>query len=125
MLALEMAAFWNAGKWINATSVITPVVSGSGIVAPASAQYKSWNVTAVDADTLLSVNHGFVDKNGNPVAPDLTEIQHGASTTTAGRASWGVTTTPTQIILTKQPAVGSGGAPAAKLIAGQPHSVIQ
>jgi hypothetical protein len=129
VLALEMAAFWLSGKWAAVGSGIVPVISGSslpvGNAGMGGPQYKSWLVNAADSDTLLTVLHDFEDNNDNPIAPDLVDIQPITSGALSTLANWGITVTPTQIILAKQPATGSGGTPAAKLVAMVPHTILQ
>lgn len=109
---------------------VTPVVSGSAIAAPAGPQYKSWTVTALDADTTLAFAHGFTDKNGAAVAPDLAVIQELVSYVNAALPNWGVAVSATQITLTKTAAAGSGGAVPgttviAKVYASVPHTILQ
>src|SRR5277367_4667634 len=94
--------------------VVTPVVSGSGILPPGSAQYKSWTVTALDADTTLAFPHGFKQSppSGNPstgVAPDYCVIQALVSYANAALPNWGVAVDSTNITLTKTNATASGG----------------
>jgi hypothetical protein len=113
--------------------VATPVISGSGIVAPASPQYKSWNITALDADTTVTFPHGFVIQTAAgpvSVAPDLALLQNVVTYANAALPNWGVAVTATNITLTKTNAAGSGGAVAgttiiAKLYAMQPHTILQ
>ena len=126
MLALEMAAFWLSGNWAAAGSALVPVVSGSGIIDPGRPQYKSWLVNCADSDTIIVALHDFeATPSDAPIAPDMFNIQTITSVGNSARANWGVNVTPTQVIVTKQAATGSGGTPAAKLIAAMPHSIIQ
>lgn len=67
--------------------------------------YKSWNATALDADTTLTFNHGF------GAVPDFVIVQPTvAASATAGLNVWTITTvSSTQITVTKTAAAGSGG----------------
>jgi hypothetical protein len=119
MLALEMAAFWLSGQWNSGSVVVTPVVAKSN--------YKSWNIACANGDTFIVVNHGFKQSapSGNPatdVAPDEAVISP-LTSAIALAGAYGLEVTATQIRITKQNAGGSGGTPAAKLVAERPHSI--
>jgi hypothetical protein len=85
--------------------------------------YKSWNITALDADTTTTVVHGFAAQ------PDFGIIQPTTSFATTAQASWGLTIGSTQITVTKQGATGSGGTTpgttvVARLYIESPHSIL-
>ncbi len=80
--------------------------------------YKSWTLTALDADTTTSFAHGF------STTPDFVEIQPLVT-----YATWGATADATNIILNKSSATASGGATPgttviAKVYAMLPHSLL-
>lgn len=115
MLALEFASFWLSGFWI-AGSITAPV---------AKSNYKSWLVTCADSDVSITIPHEFVDAAGAGVAPDNFEVQSLASHAVGSEPSWAARVDTVNLYLSKQPAVGSGGAPAIKVWAMRPHSVIE
>jgi hypothetical protein len=128
VLALEMAAFWLSGKWASATASVTPAISGSGFLKPAVPRYKSWLVNAADSDTIIVFPHGFVASSDQVTGITPDAVQMGAPFPTeanAARPNWGMTADATNIYLAKQPAVGSGGTPALKVVAEVPHTEIQ
>ena len=127
MLALEMAAFWLSGKWASATATVTPVISGSGFLKPAVPRYKSWLVNAADSDTIIVFPHGFVASSDQVtgITPDSVQLTPLASRALAALPNWGATADATNIYLAKQPATGSGGTPATKVVAEVPHTEIQ
>jgi hypothetical protein len=94
--------------------------------------YKSWTVTALEADTTLAFNHGFkqTSPSGNPatdVAPDMAVITATTSVIDAA-AAFALSVSATQITITKANAVGSGGTTpgttiVAKIVAWRPHSI--
>lgn len=95
-----------------------------------NANYKSWTITALDADTSLAYNHGFTNPAGASVAPDLVIIQPLVSYANAALPNWGVAVSATQITLTKTAAAASGGAVPgttviAKVYGWVPHSIAQ
>jgi hypothetical protein len=108
--------------------VATAVVTGSGILAPATPEYKSWTLTCLDADTgPLAIPHGFKTQAGAGATPDNVQLQESISVANAALANWGITVDATNINVTKQNAAGSGGAVAgttivAKIVARLPHS---
>ncbi len=108
--------------------VATPVVTGSGILAPASPEYKSWTIACLDADTgPTNIAHGFVNQAGAGVAPDDVQITPLISVANAALANWGVSVTAANIVLSKQGSAGSGGAvpgttPVLKVVARFPHT---
>ena len=113
-VALLVAVLPLAGMAIVATPVVT------------NHNYRSWNITSLDADTTVTIAHGM-----GAAPPDTIWIQsalsNGGGTTTSLVNAWGVTAAGTQITLTKQNLAGSGGATAgtsvvAKLYAWRPHS---
>jgi hypothetical protein len=125
VLALEMAAFWLGGKWQSATVVVTPVISGSGILPPAQPRYKSWTVNAADSDTIIVFPHGFVANDGKTgITPDSIQLTPVASRALAALPNWGATVDSVNVYLAKQSATGSGGTPATKVVAEVPHSEI-
>ncbi len=88
--------------------------------------YKSWTLTALDADTTLTFNHGF------GVAPDFVVVNPVlAASATAGLSVWTISAiSSTQITVTKTAAVGSGGGVpgttvVAKIVALLPNSAMQ
>ena len=107
--------------------VATGVVTGSGILAPATPQYKSWTIAALDADTTVAIPHGFVNQSGVAIAPDLCFIQELVSYANAALPNWGVAVSTTNITLTKTGAAGSGTGlgNVAKLYAGTPDTILQ
>ena len=125
MLALEMADFWLSGKWESGTVVVTPVVTGSQILPPATPRYKSWLVNCADADTLIVFPHGFVTDNTHvALQPDDVRITEIPTYATAAQPNWAATADATNIYLAKQSATGSGASPALKVTAGTPHSIV-
>ncbi len=77
--------------------------------------YKSWTLTALDADTALVLAHGFkqTSPTGNPatgVAPDFVVIQPLVSYANAALPNWGAVADATNITLAKTAATASGGA---------------
>lgn len=108
--------------------VATAVVTGSNILPPASPEYKSWTISCLDADTgPTSFNHGFTNQAGAGVAPDDVQVTELISVANTALANWGVSVSATQITLSKQNAVGSGGAvpgttPVLKVVARLPHT---
>lgn len=85
--------------------------------------YKSWTLTALDADTTLAITHNFGS------APDVAFVQPYISSATAGVIAWGVVVSATQITLTKQTTATSGGTTPGttvigKLVAMLPHSIM-
>jgi hypothetical protein len=104
------------------TIVATPVINNNN--------YKSWTITCADADTTVTIAHGF----GTSPALDCAWIQsylvNGGGTTTALVSLWGCQVVGTGIVLTKENLAGSGGTTAgtsvvAKLFAWRPHSAAQ
>ena len=90
-----------------AAIVATAVVNKPG--------YKSWTITALDADTTVNIAHGFkqTSPSGNPatgVAPDFAVIQPLVSYANAALPNWGCVADATNITLTKTAATASGGA---------------
>lgn len=89
--------------------------------------YKSWTLTALDADTALAFNHNF----GTGITPDFVEVQPTlAASATAGLNVWTITAvSATQITVSKTTAAGSGGGVpgttvVAKVYAMLPHSIM-
>lgn len=87
--------------------------------------YKSWTVTALDADTSLTIAHGF------GVQPDMVVVENAlAASATDGVNQNNVTADATNITFTKTTASGSGGGTPgttviAKIVALRPHSMIE
>lgn len=87
--------------------------------------YKSWTITALDADTTLAFAHGF------GVAPDFCEVQNNlAASATAGLNVLCVSVDATNITVTKTAAAGSGGGVPGTTVIGKifamlPHTAIQ
>ena len=84
--------------------------------------YKSWNITALDADTTVSFAHNF-----GAAPPDFFTITPALSQGTTNTSTWGMTAAGTQFTLTKQNATGSGGTTAgtsvvAKVFGWLPHT---
>lgn len=100
----------------------------------AKTNYKSWTVTGLEADTSLAFAHLFKQTapSGNPstdVAPDFFVITPTNSTIELA-AAFGLTASSTQLTVTKQNAVNSGGAVPgtsiiAKIVAWRPHSIAE
>lgn len=87
--------------------------------------YKSWTLTALDADTTVDITHGF------GAAPDLVVIQNRvAASATDGVNDWTISVVDaTKLTVTKTTAAGSGGATpgttvVAKVVAMLPHSML-
>ena len=89
--------------------------------------YKSWTITALDADTTVTFAHGFVNAAGASVTPDMVFIQELVTYANAALPNWGVSVAGANITLTKQGAAGSGTGLGniAKLFAMLPHSIMQ
>lgn len=91
----------------------------------ANRNYKSWTLTGLDADTTVSIAHGF------GVAPDLCIIQSQlAASAVDGVNQLSAVADATNIVVTKTTASGSGGGVPgttimAKLWAERPHSIGQ
>jgi len=128
VLAITVSCLYPSHSGVaQATIVATAVV--------AKTNYKSWTLTALDADTTLAINHGF---KGSPpgaspstdVAPDFVVLQPLVSYANAALPNWGVSVSSTQITVTKTNATASGGASPgttviAKLYAWRPHSIAE
>jgi hypothetical protein len=107
--------------------VVTPVINKT--------DYKSWTVTALDADVALVFAHGFKQTapSGTPstgFAPDFCFLQELVSYANAALPNWGVSVDATNITLAKTGAAGSGGAVAGttvigKIVAWRPHSIAE
>jgi len=101
---------------------VTPVINKKN--------YKSWTVTALDADTTFTFAHGFTTPLGVGFAPDMVCMNSTLSQGTTGTSTWGVTVDAVNITLDKQPEIGSGGLTPGvtvlgKLVAWKPHSVAE
>lgn len=110
--------------------VATPVVTGSAVLKPASPNYKSWTLTALDADTTLAFPHGFVNQAGTGIIPDFAILQELVSYANAALPNWGVAVDATNITVTKTAATASGGATpgttvVAKVYAMVPSTIIE
>jgi hypothetical protein len=110
----SLAVLLGTGLGLAGAIVATPVESDNN--------YKSWNITALDADTSGSFAHGF---GSSP--PDFYNIVPALSVGTSATSTWGMTAAGTQFTLTKQDAAGSGGQTAgtsivAKVWGWLPHS---
>jgi hypothetical protein len=86
--------------------------------------YKSWTITALDADTTTTFLHGFAS------APDVHALTPTISYAFTALPTWGISRNSTTITLVKQAATGSGGAVPGTTIIGKlnamlPHSIIQ
>jgi hypothetical protein len=84
--------------------------------------YKSWNITALDADVSGTFPHNF-----GPLPPDFFSLTPALSEGTTNTSTWGMTASGTQFTITKQNATGSGGTTAgisivAKVFGWLPHS---
>jgi len=100
----------------------------------AKTNYKSWTVTALEADTTLAFAHLFkqTSPSGSPatdVAPDEVTITPTTSAIDLAGA-YAVSVSATQITITKQNAVNSGGGVpgttvVAKIVAKRPHSIME
>lgn len=111
---IAVALSFGASLGLAGAIVATPVESDNN--------YKSWNITALDADVTGSFVHGF---GANP--PDFFTITPALSFGTSDTSVWGMTAAGTQFTLTKQNATGSGGQTAgtsvvAKVWGWGPHS---
>lgn len=92
--------------------------------------YKSWTITALDADTTTTFLHGFTTLAGANVTPDMFEITPQVTYATTALPTWGMSVSSTSITLVKSSATGSGGATPgttiiAKIWALVPHSIIE
>lgn len=121
-------------------ALVFPGPAGVGFAAIAvtavinKTNYKSWTVTALDADTTLAFAHGFTQTapTGNPatsVAPDMVTITPTSSVLSLAGA-YAVAVSSTQISIFKTNAAGSGGAVpgttiVAKIVAWRPHSAAE
>jgi hypothetical protein len=122
-----------AGLILSAVFPGPPGCMSAAIVATVvinKANYKSWTLTCLDADTTLNLAHGFVTNAGVAVAPDQAFIQNSFSFASAALPNWGIVITSTQIQITKQNAGGSGGTTpgttqVGKLYAWRPHSIAE
>ena len=92
----------------------------------ANPNYKSWTLTALDADTSLTLAHGF------GAAPDFASIQCAiAASSTDGVNQWNIVVADaTNLTITKTAAAGSGGGVpgttiVAKVVVMRPHSALQ
>lgn len=90
----------------------------------AGQNYKSWTITALDADTTTTFAHGF------STTPDFYQIQPIVTYATTALPTWGMTVDSTNITLLKSAATASGGATPgttviAKVIVMRPHSIIE
>lgn len=91
----------------------------------AQPNYKSWTLVALDADTSLTLAHGF------GAAPDFVNISClVAASATDGVNQWNISTDATNFTITKTTAAGSGGTTpgttiVAKVVAMRPHSIIE
>jgi hypothetical protein len=76
------------------------------------------DITALDADTgPTSIAHGLV---GTPLSLAIT---WNATAATTVIPNWAITATSTNIVLSKQNNVGSGGAAVIRVVAKLPHSI--
>jgi hypothetical protein len=111
---LSMSLVFAAGLGLAGAIVATPVENTNA--------YKSWDITALDADLTATFAHGF---GANP--PDFYIITPALSFGTSATSTWGMTAAGTQFTLTKQNAAGSGGTTAgtsvvAKVWGWLPHT---
>lgn len=88
--------------------------------------YKSWTITAADADVSGTFAHGF------GATPDAVLLTSAFATggTAVTSVNWAATVTATTITLTKTSSGGSGGTTAGttvvlKVVAMLPHSIMQ
>ena len=96
-------------------------VAATAVIA--GTYYKSWTLTALDADTATSVVHGF------GFTPDFVEYQPGITYASTATPSFGATTDATNIYFVKSNTTGSGGASPGTTVIGKlygwkPHSII-
>jgi len=113
----------------NPLALVSVLTCGAGVAGTITAtavektnNYKSWTITALDADTSTSFAHGFGS------APDQVLVENELQPSTTVAFLWGVTVNATNITLMKAANAGSGGASAgtsivAKVYAWRPHSV--
>jgi hypothetical protein len=88
----------------------------------ATNNYRSFNITALDADTTVTFAHGF-----GAVPPDFFCVTPALSEGVTNTSTWGLTASGANFTLTKQNATGSGGASGgvsivAKVWGWLPHS---
>jgi hypothetical protein len=86
--------------------------------------YKSWTITALDADTTTTFLHGFA------ATPDDYNILPQVTYATTALPTWGMTVSSTSVTLLKSSATASGGATPgttviAKVWVKTPHSIAQ
>ena len=90
--------------------------------------WRSWNITAADADTTTTFTHGMGAAPGYPAeGPDAVWAVNELQPTTTVAFVWGVQWNQTTITLMKAANAGSGGGVpgttvVAKLYAWRPHS---
>lgn len=99
-------------------------ISLTATTNPFGTYFRSWTVTALDADTATSITHGIT---GTPGFLAFTPAVTFASTATP---SFGVTANTTSLFFTKSNTAGSGGLTAGTTVIGTvyawtPHSVIE
>lgn len=131
LLLIAMAFGYSLAHPSN-SGIAQAAIAVTAVVAKTN--YKSWTVTALEADTTLAFAHLFkqTSPSGNPttdVAPDMVTITPTTSVIAAA-AAFAVSVSATQITILKANAVGSGGAVpgttvVAKINAWRPHSIAE
>jgi len=131
-LVLVVAAMGLALAYPTPDGISCAAIAVTAVVAKTN--YKSWTVTALEADTTLAFNHLFkqTPPTGSPavdVAPDEVTITPTTSAIALAGA-YAVSVSATQITITKQNAVNSGGGVpgttvVAKIVAKRPHSIME
>jgi hypothetical protein len=127
LLVALAAGFLVIHHGVSAAAVLTTFLSlgivGVIVATPAwsSHNYKSWKITAEDADTSTTFAHGF------GIAPDEFLVTPALLPGTATPFAWAMSVDTTYITLQKAAFVGSGGASpttsvVAKVFAWRPHS---
>jgi hypothetical protein len=110
LVALIAGAAFAVQHGASVVQLVAILATGGGLVGTISAapvqdtnNWKTWNITALDADTATSFAHGF------GAAPDGFWITPALSEGTTNTSTWGMTVDATNVNLTKQNATGSGG----------------
>jgi hypothetical protein len=93
-------------------------------VAATGQAYRSWTVTAADADTATSFTHGLL------TTPDAIRFEPAVTFASTATPSFGATANTTSIFFVKSNTAGSGGLTAGTTVIGRivavlPHSLSQ
>lgn len=99
-------------------------ITATAVVGTTGSNYRSWTLTALDADTTTTIAHGM------GVAPDFVVITPQIATNATTTGYWGVTAVDsTNITVQKSTGTASGGATpgttiVAKVVALRPHTIL-